>query len=106
MENLPALIGTLFMLILLQAVLGFDNLLYISLESKRAPEKDQSRVRKLGIGIAMAEKVIAERSPAAFLHQIEPARLDPGGLCRRGPAVEKDDGDGRFTVPDAHEPPP
>ena len=29
---------TLFMLILLQAVLGFDNLLYISLESKRAPE--------------------------------------------------------------------
>ncbi len=27
---------TLGMLILLQAVLGFDNLLYISLESKRA----------------------------------------------------------------------
>ena len=53
MENLPALLGTLFMLILLQAVLGFDNLLYILLESKRAPEKDQSRVRKLGIGIAM-----------------------------------------------------
>lgn len=58
MENLPALIGTLFMLILLQAVLGFDNLLYISLESKRAPEKDQSRVRKLGIGIAMALRIV------------------------------------------------
>ncbi|HAE20113.1 MAG TPA: tellurium resistance protein TerC, partial [Verrucomicrobiales bacterium] len=28
MENLPAIIGTLLMLILLQAVLGFDNLLY------------------------------------------------------------------------------
>ena len=37
MENLIAVLGTLFMLILLQAVLGFDNLLYISLESKRAP---------------------------------------------------------------------
>ena len=53
MENLPAILGTLFMLIMLQAVLGFDNLLYISLESKRAPEKDQSRVRKLGIGLAV-----------------------------------------------------
>ena len=58
MENLPTILGTLFMLILLQAVLGFDNLLYISLESKRAPERDQSRVRKLGIGIAMALRII------------------------------------------------
>ncbi|SVD02410.1 uncharacterized protein METZ01_LOCUS355264, partial [marine metagenome] len=40
---------TLGMLVLLQAVLGFDNLLYISLESKRAPEAQQSSVRKWGI---------------------------------------------------------
>ena len=44
---------TLFMLILLQAVLGFDNLLYISLESKRAPESEQQRVRVIGIGLAI-----------------------------------------------------
>ena len=44
---------TLGMLILLQAVLGFDNLLYISLESKRAPEDKQAYVRKLGIGLAI-----------------------------------------------------
>ena len=44
---------TLGLLTLLQAVLGFDNLLYISLESKRAPAKDQAKVRKLGIGIAI-----------------------------------------------------
>ena len=31
------IVMTLGMLVLLQAVLGFDNLLYISLESKRAP---------------------------------------------------------------------
>ena len=37
---------TLFMLILLQAVLGFDNLLYISLESKRAPVEDLVWVRE------------------------------------------------------------
>ena len=29
---------TLLMLVMLQAVLGFDNLLYISLESKKAPK--------------------------------------------------------------------
>ncbi len=44
---------TLLMLILLQIVLGFDNLLYISLESKRAPEEKQSYVRKVGIGLAV-----------------------------------------------------
>ena len=44
---------TLGLLILLQAVLGFDNLLYISLESKRASAEKQQMVRRLGIGIAI-----------------------------------------------------
>ncbi|MDA8017673.1 MAG: tellurium resistance protein TerC [Thermoanaerobaculia bacterium] len=44
---------SLGLLILLQAVLGFDNLLYISLESKRAPADQQAKVRKLGIGLAI-----------------------------------------------------
>tara|TARA_B100000614_G_C14506631_1_gene476841 strand:- start:76 stop:837 length:762 start_codon:yes stop_codon:yes gene_type:complete len=46
-------IGTLLMLILLQAVLGFDNLLYISLESRRAPLEKQKMVRTVGIGLAI-----------------------------------------------------
>lgn len=49
---------TLGMLTLLQAVLGFDNLLYISLESKRAPAEKQAMVRKLGIGIAVLLRII------------------------------------------------
>lgn len=49
---------TLFMLIMLQAVLGFDNLLYISLESKRAPLEKQKMVRSLGIGIAIGLRII------------------------------------------------
>lgn len=40
---------TLFMLVLLQAVLGLDNLLYIALESKRAQKNQQKRVRRIGI---------------------------------------------------------
>lgn len=51
-------IFTLLMLILLQAVLGFDNLLYISLESKRAPAEKQKMVRSVGIGIAIALRII------------------------------------------------
>jgi predicted tellurium resistance membrane protein TerC len=43
---------TLLMLTMLQAVLGFDNFLYISMESKRVEERDRQRVRQLGISIA------------------------------------------------------
>ncbi|MBX2840094.1 MAG: tellurium resistance protein TerC [Gammaproteobacteria bacterium] len=49
---------TLGALIVLQAVLGFDNLLYISLESKRAPAHQQAWVRKMGIGLAVALRIV------------------------------------------------
>ncbi|RBP53148.1 TerC family protein [Arenicella xantha] len=48
----------LLLLVLLQAVLGFDNLLYISLESKRAPLEKQKAVRFWGIIIAVALRII------------------------------------------------
>jgi len=48
---------TLLMLILLQAVLGFDNLLYISLESQKAPLEKQGMVRKWGIGLAIILRI-------------------------------------------------
>ena len=51
-------IFTLLMLVLLQAVLGFDNLLYISLESKKADITRQSFVRKTGIGLAIIFRII------------------------------------------------
>ena len=49
---------TLLMLIFLQAVLGFDNLLYISIESKRVPKDRQAFVRKTGIGLAIALRIV------------------------------------------------
>ncbi len=49
---------TLAMLVFLQAVLGFDNLLYISIESKRVPADKQSMVRKLGIGLAIGLRIV------------------------------------------------
>ena len=52
-ENLVALA----MLTLLQAVLGFDNLLYITLESQRAPADKQAFVRRFGIALAMILRI-------------------------------------------------
>lgn len=54
----PHGIFTLGMLVMLQAVLGFDNLLYISIESKRAPEDQQSFVRKTGISLAIIFRIL------------------------------------------------
>lgn len=54
LENL----GNLIMLCFLQAVLGFDNLLYISIESQRAPVAQQKAVRYWGIIIAVALRVV------------------------------------------------
>lgn len=48
----------LLMLCFLQAVLGFDNLLYISIESQRAPVAHQKAVRFWGIIIAVALRVV------------------------------------------------
>lgn len=49
---------TLGMLVMLQLVLGFDNLLYISLESKKAPAERRSFVRQVGIGLAIVLRIV------------------------------------------------
>ncbi len=54
----PENLFTLLMLILLQAVLGFDNLLYISIESAKAPPARQRFVRRMGIGLAIVFRLV------------------------------------------------
>ena len=49
---------TLLILIALEAVLGFDNLLYISIESKRAPAAKQRQVRQTGLIGAIVLRII------------------------------------------------
>jgi len=53
-ENL----ANLGVLLFLQAVLGFDNLLYISIESKRVPKDMQNSVRRNSILLAMAMRIV------------------------------------------------
>ena len=45
-------------MILLQIVLGVDNLLYISLVSKQGPEHQQKMLRQVGIAIAIVFRII------------------------------------------------
>ena len=54
LENLFNLLVLLF----LQAVLGFDNLLYISIESQRAPKEVQAKVRRNAILIAIGLRIV------------------------------------------------
>lgn len=49
---------TLGMLVMLQAVLGFDNLLYIALESQRVEPSKQAKLRRLGIGLAVILRIV------------------------------------------------
>lgn len=49
---------TLGFLVILQTVLGFDNLLYITLEARRAPEDKRDLTRNVGIILAVALRIV------------------------------------------------
>jgi predicted tellurium resistance membrane protein TerC len=49
---------TLVILTALETVLGFDNLLYISIEAKRVEPSQQQRVRRLGMILAIALRIV------------------------------------------------
>jgi predicted tellurium resistance membrane protein TerC len=49
---------TLMVLTALETVLGFDNLLYISIEAKRVEEDKQKYVRQVGIVLAIGLRIV------------------------------------------------
>ena len=81
-ENL----GNLLMLCFLQAVLGFDNLLYISIESQRAPVAQQAAVRRWGIIIAVVLRIVLLFTMIQLIDSLaEPFLiLPPGGFIEGG----------------------
>jgi predicted tellurium resistance membrane protein TerC len=76
----------LLMLCFLQAVLGFDNLLYISIESQRAPAAQQKSVRFWGIIIAVALRVVLLFTMIQLIDAMaEPfVVFDQGGIIEGG----------------------
>jgi predicted tellurium resistance membrane protein TerC len=49
----PAVWAALVTLIVMEVVLGIDNLVFISILSNKLPEKDRQRTRRIGIGLAL-----------------------------------------------------
>lgn len=87
---------TLLLLILLQAVLGFDNLLYISLESKRVQADRQGFVRRWGIGLAVGFRIIL----LFFIVSLVEKFQDPIFSLAFGP--EKEAGAGAHSGSEGH----
>jgi predicted tellurium resistance membrane protein TerC len=49
----PAAWAALFTLIVMEVVLGIDNLVFVSILSNKLPEANRSKVRRIGIGLAL-----------------------------------------------------
>ena len=64
MENISALIAdpaawaALVTLIVMEVVLGIDNLIFISILSNKLPEAQRQKARRLGIGLALIMRLI------------------------------------------------
>jgi predicted tellurium resistance membrane protein TerC len=53
----PAAWAALATLIVMEIVLGIDNLIFISILSNKLPEADRQKVRRLGIGLALVMRL-------------------------------------------------
>lgn len=73
----PAAWAALATLIVLEVVLGIDNLIFISILTNKLPPEKQSRVRKLGIGLALGMRLVL-LSTIAWLTQLTVPVFDLG----------------------------
>jgi predicted tellurium resistance membrane protein TerC len=54
----PAAWAALLTLIVLEVVLGIDNLIFISILTNKLPEHQQQRARRIGIGLALVLRIL------------------------------------------------
>lgn len=73
----PAAWVALLTLVVLEIVLGIDNLVFISLISNKLPEANQQKVRRLGIGLALGLR-LALLSTIAWLVRLTAPVFDLG----------------------------
>jgi len=73
----PAAWLALATLIVMEVVLGIDNLIFISILSNKLPEAQRSKVRKLGIGLALVLR-LALLSGIAWLTRLTATVIDLG----------------------------
>jgi predicted tellurium resistance membrane protein TerC len=54
----PAALAALIALVVMEVVLGIDNLVFISILTNKLPEEQRPRARKIGIGLALAMRLV------------------------------------------------
>ena len=54
----PAAWAALVTLVVMEVVLGIDNLIFISILSNKLPEQHRQRVRRIGIGLALVMRLV------------------------------------------------
>ena len=83
----PAVWAALVTLIVMEVVLGIDNLIFISILSNRLPEEQRQKARRIGIGLALAMR-LALLSMIAWLVGLTAPVFDLGIQGSPGPNGE------------------
>ena len=81
----PATWAALITLIVLEVVLGIDNLVFIAILSNKLPPEQQQRARRIGLTLALGSHLLQR-----FMVQLPPSRITPrrrappsrAGRCR------------------------
>ena len=99
----PTALIALATLVVMEVVLGIDNLIFISILTNKLPENQRSRARRIGIGLALILRLACwarsrssssspSRCSTVFGHRLLLARPDPDRR-RPVPGLEGDEGD-------------
>src|SRR5688572_12745217 len=83
----PAAWAALVTLLVMEIVLGIDNLIFISILSNKLPEAQRQRVRRLGIGLALVMRLVL-LSTIAWLVGLKAPVFDLGLTGPAGPHGE------------------
>ena len=83
----PAAWAALATLVVMEVVLGIDNLLFISLLTNKLPEANRARIRRLGIGLALVLRLVL-LSGIAWLAGLTAPVIDLGLSGAPGPHGE------------------
>ena len=59
----PEVIAALISLIVLELILGIDNLLFISVVTNKLPEEQRAKARNIGLGLALFCLLYTSPSP-------------------------------------------
>src|SRR5690349_23610384 len=73
----PAVLAALATLVVMEVVLGIDNLIFISILSNKLPEAQRRKARRIGIGLALVMR-LALLSTIAWLVGLTATVVDLG----------------------------